>query len=415
MLYACGGGSSEDAAVGTTPAVPALPTKPIAPATPAPPASPVATLAAAITLDDGSPVGKPTFVAGPTASGGRGQVVQGLSCVKPPKPSAAYTYAHLNLVVDGQLIAIPDNIGLGSEGNSEIADPAVRQIGCYYPMMTNDTSGKIRTQPGNSYTLGQFFALWGQPLGASNVAGYAGKPVKVFIREGATLTQYTGALDALPLTPNREITIQVGAEQRQIPAFDWINPPAPAATPLVPYFGASDPALTGQRGVLEGNRTNGKGGQGAPVDGLVCYGLKNNSTSAETFHIHSHLSIFRDGVQLAVPENIGIVGDEAVPSTTCVYPLHTHDATGILHVESPNDAIPTLGQFFSIWGQPLGRTNVAGLTNVPVVVYIQDGGNLRKYQGDPASIELRSFRSVVIQLGTPLAEIPTYALAIGPQ
>ena len=352
---------------------------------------------------------------GPTVSGGRGQVVQGLSCVKPPKPSGAYTYAHLNLVVDGQLIAIPDNIGLGSQGNIEIADPAVRQIGCYYPMMTNDVSGKIRTQPGSSYTLGQFFALWGQPLGASNVAGYAGKPVKVFIRDGATLTEYTAALDALPLRPNREITIQIGAEQRQIPAFDWTNPPPPAATPLVPYYGASDLALTGQRGVLEGNRTNGKGGQGAPVAGLACYGLKNNNTSAETFHIHSHLSIFRNGVQLALPENIGVVGDEAIPSTTCDYPLHTHDATGIVHVESPNDATFTLGQFFGIWGQPLSRANVAGLTNLPVVVYIQDGGNLRKYQGDLASIELRSFRSIVIQLGTPLTEIPTYALAIGPQ
>jgi len=393
MLAACGGGDGVEA-------------------TPAPF---VPTLAAVVTLDDGSPVGRATFPAGPTAIGGKGQLVQGLACVKPAKPSAAYTYAHLNLVVDGQLIAIPDNIGLGSQGNIEIADPAVRQIGCYYPMMTNDTSGKIRTQPGGSYTLGQFFALWGQPLGVSNVAGYTGKPVKVFIREGATLTQYTGALDALPLTPNREITIQVGAEQRQISAFDWINPPAPAATPLVPYFGASDPALTGQRGVLEGNRTNGKGGQGAPVDGIVCYGPKNANLSAETFHIHSHLSIFRDGVQLAVPENIGIVGNEAVPSTTCDYPLHTHDATGILHVEAPIDATFTLGQFFSIWGQPLSRTNVAGLTNLPVVVYIQDGGNLRKYQGDLASIELRSFRSVVIQMGTPLAEIPTYALAIGPQ
>nr|WP_181377639.1 hypothetical protein [Polaromonas sp. W11N]AWD72334.1 hypothetical protein pW11NP2_p007 [Polaromonas sp. W11N] len=151
------------------------------------------------------------------------------------------------------------------------------------------------------------------------------------------------------------------------------------------------------------------------MNGLACYGPKNNTIAEIGFHLHAHLAIFRDGMQLAVPENIGLVGDENVPGTACDYPLHTHDATGILHVEAFNNNPVTLGQFFAIWGQPLSRTNVAGLINMPVAVYIQDGGNLRKYQGDLASIELKSFRSIVIQLGTPLTEIPTYELAIGPQ
>ncbi|MDB5869372.1 MAG: hypothetical protein JWP96_1704 [Polaromonas sp.] len=362
-------------------------------------------------LDDGTSVGRVTFATGATASGGRGQVVQGLSCVKPTKPSAAYDYAHLNLLVDGQLIAVPDNIGLASPGNSEIADPALREIGCYYPMATNDTSGKIRTQPGSVYTLGQFFALWGQPLSYGNVAGYAGKPVKVFIRDGATLTEYTGDLNTLPLNPNREITIEIGTEVSEIPRFEWTNPPPPAATPEVIDYDSPNLASNGQKGVLEGNTTNGKGGQGDPVDGIACYGPKNGNIFGYNFHIHSHLSIFRDGVRLAIPADIGIVGSESVPATSCHYPLHTHDETGVIHVEALDPIKTTLGQVFNIWGQPLSRTNIAGQTNMPVVVYIQDGGNLRKYQGDLADIELKSYRSIVIQLGTPLNAIPTYDLA----
>ena len=395
MLYGCGGGDN-----GASLTVP----DPFQPSTP--------TLAATTTLEDGTGVGKITFAKGATASGGLGQNVLGLACEKPVKSSPAYGYTHLNLVVDGQQVAIPEDIGLVAQGSTGIADATLRQVGCYYPLTTTDTSGKIRTKPGNAapYTLGQFFALWGQPLSTANVAGYAGKPVKVFIRDGSILTEYTGALDALPLTGNREITIQIGSAINAIPNFQWKNPPALSTTSLVVNRGAFGPALIGQNG-LEDNRSNGRGGQGRPVDGLSCYGPRNQSTLEYIYHAHTHLAIYKDGVRLAIPQLIGVVGDDEVLSTTCFYPLHTHDATGTLHIEPLNYDRVTLGQFFNIWGQPLTRTNVAGQLNTPVVVYVRDGGNLRVYQGDPAAIELKSYRSIVIQLGTPLNEVPSFELA----
>ena len=373
------------------------------------PASP--TLAALQTLDDGTPVGAATFAAGATATGGQGQAVQGLSCSKAVQSAPAYGYTHLNLLVDGQAVALAGGIGAVAPGAPAIADPAIREVGCYYPLQTTDSSGKIRTESASAapYTLGQFFALWGQPLDAANVAGYSGKPVKAFVRDGAVLTEYTGSLDALALVSGREITLQVGAAPSAIPYYEWTNPPPLSSTPLLLKKGSYDPASSGQFS-LEGNRTNGKGGQGQPVAGLACYGPLNNTTFDYTYHVHSHLAIFKDGVRLAIPALIGVVGDDNVPSTSCDYPLHTHDTTGTLHVEAFSSVL-TLGQFFQIWGQPLTRTNVAGLSSsTPAVVYVQDGGNLRKYQGDPAGIELRSYRSIVIALGTPLAEIPTYAL-----
>jgi len=38
--------------------------------------------------------------------------------------------------------------------------------------------------------------------------------------------------------------------------------------------------------------------------------------------------------------------------------LHTHAADGIIHTESPVERTYTLGDFFDIWGQPLGRHQV---------------------------------------------------------
>lgn len=392
ILSACGGGSDSTAA------------------DPAQPSGP--TLAAAITLEDGTSVGAITFAKGATPSGGLGQVTLGLACEKPVKSSAAYGYTHLNLIVDGKEIAIPEDIGLVAQGSTGIADPASREVGCNYPLMTTDTSGKIRTRPGSAtpYTLGQFFALWGQPLTTTNVAAYTGKPIKVFIRDGSTLTEYTGAPDALPLTGNREITIQIGSALREIPNVEWKNPPALSTTPLIVNHGAFGPALIGQGG-LEDNLSNGRGGQGQPVDGLSCYGPRNQNNLDYIYHAHTHLAIYKDGVRLAIPQLIGVVGNDAVFSTTCFYPLHTHDLTGTLHIEPNNNNRVTLGQFFNIWGQPLTRTNVAGQLNTPVVVYVRDGGNLRIYQGDPAAIELKSHRSIVIQLGTPLNEVPSFELA----
>jgi hypothetical protein len=46
-------------------------------------------------------------------------------------------------------------------------------------------------------------------------------------------------------------------------------------------------------------------------------------------HIHQHLDLYVDGAKAPVPAGIGI--DPAVGFA----PLHTHDASGVIHVESP--------------------------------------------------------------------------------
>ncbi|NBS41222.1 hypothetical protein EBS80_01005 [bacterium] len=67
---------------------------------------------------------------------------------------------------------------------------------------------------------------------------------------------------------------------------------------------------------------------------------------ATQFHIHPWLAIKVDGVAQTIPEDIGITNG-------CMNPIHTHDATGKIHVESPVQRDFTLGDFFAVWNKPL--------------------------------------------------------------
>jgi hypothetical protein len=62
-----------------------------------------------------------------------------------------------------------------------------------------------------------------------------------------------------------------------------------------------------------------------------------------------------------------------------------------------------------VWGQPLSKTNIAGITGLPVTVFIDDDGqSVTEYTGNLADIELKPHRSITIQVGSALAEIPSY-------
>jgi hypothetical protein len=149
--------------------------------------------------------------------------------------------------------------------------------------------------------------------------------------------------------------------------------------------------------VFWANGNTASGGHGETVDGIGCF-------TSEAYHEHPHLTIIRNGEVLAIPAEVGKT--DACPQGW--YDLHTHDRTGIIHVEAAAYRRMTLGQFFSVWGQPLSYTNVAGITDQPVSVYINDGDTLVQYTGDPRDIELSPRRSITIVLGTPVSTIPSY-------
>jgi hypothetical protein len=117
-------------------------------------------------------------------------------------------------------------------------------------------------------------------------------------------------------------------------------------------------------------------------------------------HIHQHLDVYVDGRHVTVPSGIGI--DVA---SGFISPLHTHDTSGVMHVESPDIKTFTLGQFFAVWGVRLSGRCVGGYCNSGprrVRVYV-DG---RRVTGDPRQLALAEHQEIAVTYGTP-AQLPS--------
>src|SRR5260370_21955329 len=134
--------------------------------------------------------------------------------------------------------------------------------------------------------------------------------------------------------------------------------------------------------------------QGSTVNGIQC-----SSSEQTVYHIHAHLAVYVNGAQRTIPYGVGIPGGTAqndnglqyVGSGSCFYWLHTHDQTGVIHIESPVQKLYTLGDFFAIWGQPISSGQV-GTAKGTLTVYL----NGRPYGRDPASITLTAHKLIPI-------------------
>jgi hypothetical protein len=112
----------------------------------------------------------------------------------------------------------------------------------------------------------------------------------------------------------------------------------------------------------------------------------------EIFHIHALLHIYVNGLLVPLPANVGLDPAKKLESS-----MHTHDSSGIIHMEAPKPFSYTLGDFFAVWGVKLGPAQVGGFTGL-------GGDHLHFYVNgkalaDPAAHVLRKDDSVVIGYG----------------
>src|SRR5215212_5075283 len=161
-----------------------------------------------------------------------------------------------------------------------------------------------------------------------------------------------------------------------------------------------------------------------PLKRTVAAGLKPERKEYLIHHVHAHLDVFVDGKPIAVPAGIGInIDDPEVQRfdepgggvayggimgcrTSCISPLHTHDAAGVIHTESGSPKPNTLGQFFTEWGVRLSGSCLAKRCSPDgLVVYV----NGKRYRQDPHAIALTDRKEIAIVLGTPPAQIPKTA------
>lgn len=79
--------------------------------------------------------------------------------------------------------------------------------------------------------------------------------------------------------------------------------------------------------------------------------LQCTSDMATQFHIHANLEIDISGVRREIPADVGI-------NPSCMNSLHTHDASGQIHIEAPQKRDFTLGDFFAVWKQPFSKNRI---------------------------------------------------------
>jgi hypothetical protein len=146
---------------------------------------------------------------------------------------------------------------------------------------------------------------------------------------------------------------------------------------------------------------------GAPLP--VINDISCDALESTIFHIHVHLALFVDGQEQLIPFGVGIgqpwsVSDSAegpfVDNGSCFYWIHTHTQDGVLHIESPIRRTFTLGDFFAIWQQPLGPTQM-GPVQGAIIAYV----NGMKVDSNPADIRLLSHERIQLDSGQ---DVPPY-------
>jgi hypothetical protein len=116
--------------------------------------------------------------------------------------------------------------------------------------------------------------------------------------------------------------------------------------------------------------------------------------SEEIFHIHSLLHVYVNGQPVTVPANIGL--DQ---STGTYSPLHTHDTSGIIHMEADQTYPFTIGQVFAVWGVRFANDQLGPYKR-------RNGNQLQVYVDgkrvtDPVDYVMHEHDDIVVGSGKP--------------
>lgn len=119
-----------------------------------------------------------------------------------------------------------------------------------------------------------------------------------------------------------------------------------------------------------------------------------------TRHEHAHLTIVIRGQLRTVPAFVGI-------TATQICWLHTHDMSGIIHIEAGDNRTFTLGDFFAVWRQPLSETMLDG-ERVGSGETMSVSVNGQATAQPPNLIVLKDHEDIVLLLGPPFLQIAPY-------
>lgn len=169
------------------------------------------------------------------------------------------------------------------------------------------------------------------------------------------------------------------------------------AVGLVAYFFISGQSNSSTQAIVDPNFQ--------PVDGVYC-----DANEQLSYHIHVLLTIYINGQQVSVPQGVGIAPGT---SPSCLYWLHTHDTSGVVHIESPTTKIYTLQNFVDIW-----QTFQAQQISFPTQLASSSGWTIyvngKVVTGGFKNIGLNSHDLITIMYNSPNAKpVTTYSWAAG--
>ena len=166
---------------------------------------------------EGAPVPGAPPLAG-TATKAAGQKVDGIGC-DTSEQTVFHIHAHLTLLVNGSARQVPAGIGIpGATGQSTPQGPFISNGKCFYWLHTHAADGivHIESPVHRTYTLGNFFDEWGQPLGP----GQAG-PAKGHVTAIYNGKLYQGNPRDIPLNAHAQIQLEVGTPLVAPESITW--------------------------------------------------------------------------------------------------------------------------------------------------------------------------------------------------
>lgn len=138
--------------------------------------------------------------------------------------------------------------------------------------------------------------------------------------------------------------------------------------------------------------------------------------ACQEIHWHALLRIEVNSETQFIPANIGIGSEDQVIDTvlsgTAASPMHTHDASGVIHIENKcperNPETMKLGYFFKVWQKNFNSTCVLDKCNdgEKIVQMAVNGGESLEFEhyrlqdGDAVLITYGKPKEVVIQRST---------------
>jgi hypothetical protein len=140
--------------------------------------------------------------------------------------------------------------------------------------------------------------------------------------------------------------------------------------------------------------------------------LELRPTETLTVHYHAHLNVIVDGKAVPVVAGLGINtsadGGQPQHGAAGIAPLHTHDSSGVLHIEAPKADRFTLGQAFTLWDVGLGKGRVGGYADGQDGRHVTVFVDRKPYAGDPRGLTLKEHLSidVVITRGAAKPTMP---------